>query len=91
MLGTDHQIYEKFVGINSIVRIPALRFEITSGEINFHWQGGPLLEMSMKVFHNLVGNETEQELFIILFRHKTKQGDLHGREKEKGQTSPRYN
>ncbi len=31
MLGTDHQIYEKFVGINSIVRIPALRFEITSG------------------------------------------------------------
>ena len=68
MLGTDHQIYEKFVGINSIVRIPALRFEITSGEINFHWQGGPLLQMSMKVFHNLEPLEIVQRLEFELER-----------------------
>jgi len=45
-----------------------LRFEITSGEINFHWQGGPLLQMSMKVFHNLEPLEIVQRLEFELER-----------------------
>ena len=53
MLGTDHEIYEKFVAITAIVKIPGLRFSIMSGVLNFSWQGGPLTEMSMIVFRDL--------------------------------------
>jgi len=68
MLGTDHEIYEKFVAINAIVKIPALRFNITSGVIYFHWQGGPLAEMEMGIFRDLEPLEIVQRLEFELER-----------------------
>ncbi len=62
MLGTDHEIYEKFVAITAIVKIPGLRFSIMSGVLNFSWQGGPLTEMSMIVFRDLEPIEIVQRL-----------------------------
>ena len=50
MLGTDKEIYEKFVGITTIVKIPALKFTILSGTIMFEWKSGHLLEMDMKIY-----------------------------------------
>ena len=62
MLGTDHEIYEKFVAITAIVKIPGLRFSIMSGVLSFSWQGGPLTEMSMIVFRDLEPIEIVQRL-----------------------------
>ena len=62
MLGTDKQIYEKFVGITTIVKIPALKFTILSGTIKFEWQSGHLLEMDMKIYQELEPLEIVQRL-----------------------------
>jgi hypothetical protein len=62
MLGTDHYIYEKFVAINAIVKIPALKFSITSGVINFDWRGGKIINMEMAIYLELEPLEIVQRL-----------------------------
>ena len=69
MLGTDHQIYEKFVAINSIVKIPALKFRINSGVIDFDWQLGCLMQMDMAVYLELEPLEIVQRLEYELERN----------------------
>ena len=68
MLGTDHEVYEKFVAINAIVKIPGLKFTIMSGVINFHWLRGPLTEMEMTIFKKLEPLEVVQRLEYELER-----------------------
>ena len=68
MLGTDHEIYEKFVAINAIVKIPALKFSVVSGVVHFYWQGGPLTDMGMGIFTDLEPIEIVQRLEYELER-----------------------
>tara|TARA_R100001163_G_scaffold20140_1_gene17542 strand:+ start:1255 stop:1536 length:282 start_codon:yes stop_codon:yes gene_type:complete len=62
LLGTDHEIYEKFVAINAIVKIPALRFTVSSGLIEFRWYGGEITTMDMALYLGLEPLEIVQRL-----------------------------
>tara|TARA_R110002020_G_scaffold150406_2_gene327088 strand:+ start:2102 stop:2383 length:282 start_codon:yes stop_codon:yes gene_type:complete len=62
MLGTDRSIYEKFVGLTAIVKIPALKFTISSGMISFEWKSGKVLDMEMSIFNELEPLEIVQRL-----------------------------
>jgi hypothetical protein len=40
MLGTDKTIYEKMVGVWSIIKVPQLQAALVSGEVVFTWTKG---------------------------------------------------
>ena len=53
MLGTDKKIYEKMVGVWSIIKVPMLQATVLSGDVVFTWTKGRLFTLSFNNFDDL--------------------------------------
>ena len=53
MLGTDKTIYEKMVGVWSIIKVPQLQAALVSGEVVFTWTKGEIFKLAFQNFDEL--------------------------------------
>ena len=53
LLGTDKTIYEKMVGVWSIIKVPNLQAALIGGEVVFTWTKGELFKLAFQSFDEL--------------------------------------